>query len=298
MHVRTNLTISTSKISRLSLTEASILNSAPALDPVPGQHRLRQHKNDPYHGEIVSWLSTFDYHQQADYIQRVHKETGQWFLTSKDFRRWLSGTHETLFCPGSPGAGKTMLTALIVDYLWKKFRVASDIGIGFLYCSKWQQRSTSESLILDLLKQLVQAQTFLCHDVRIMYQNCIAYSRRPSKFDIAKAIRSVVNEYSRVYIIVDALDEIDAEVRKSFLNDIFLLQKDTGLNILATACKVPEIVAAFSNDKTKSLEVFASDEDIAAYFNDHVIDLPFYVSKDSILRKQIARQIVNNAKGM
>jgi molybdopterin-biosynthesis enzyme MoeA-like protein len=277
--------------------EASAADSAPALDPTSIPHRLRQHKNDPYHESIICWLSDFDYNQQDGYIHRVHRGTGQWFLTSTEFRCWLDGTNETLFCPGVPGAGKTMLTSLTIDYLWRQYEASPEIGIGFLYCSKWRQRLTSESLMLDLLKQLVQAQTTLCHDVRIMYQSCAAFSRGPSKFDVARAIRAVVNEYSKVYLVVDALDQLDDEVRKCFLNDLFLLQEETGLNILATARIFLGSDASFPNGITRTLEVSASDEDISACVN-YARDLPSYVSNDPVLLRQITRQIVSSAKGV
>ena len=42
-------------------------------------------------------------------------DTGLWFVSHPIFRRWLVGEHvsNTLFCPGLPGSGKTVLTLVV-----------------------------------------------------------------------------------------------------------------------------------------------------------------------------------------
>jgi hypothetical protein len=40
--------------------------------------------------------------------ERKHGGVGQWLLSSNEFQGWLNQNKQTLFCPGIPGAGKTM----------------------------------------------------------------------------------------------------------------------------------------------------------------------------------------------
>jgi hypothetical protein len=68
---------------------------------------------------IINWHSSVDHAtQQSDFISRRQEGTGQWLLNSDEFQAWLNKSKQTLFCPGIPGAGKTMITSIVVNYLW------------------------------------------------------------------------------------------------------------------------------------------------------------------------------------
>ena len=80
-----------------------------------GVDRLNQRQdNREYHEEqraIVDWLTSIDYAaQQGDFISRRQDGTEVWLLDSDEFHGWLNQKQQTLFCPGIPGAGKTMIT--------------------------------------------------------------------------------------------------------------------------------------------------------------------------------------------
>lgn len=67
---------------------------------------------------ILDWLTRIDYYsQQNDFINRRQAETGQWLLDSEQFEAWEGTEERTLFCPGIPGAGKTILTSIVIDTL-------------------------------------------------------------------------------------------------------------------------------------------------------------------------------------
>src|SRR5436309_15173502 len=78
---------------------------------------------------IIDWLAAIDYgQQQSDFLSRRQEGTGQWLLDSDEFQEWLTQKKQTLFCPGIPGAGKTILTSIVVDYLDKNFQNDSSVG--------------------------------------------------------------------------------------------------------------------------------------------------------------------------
>src|SRR5947207_3898983 len=81
------------------------------------------------HYTIMEWLSPIDFPaQQHDIITQRQEGTGQWFIDTPEFKRWLHGYDKTLFCPGIPGAGKTMMAAITIDHLLG-IRGCSDIGV-------------------------------------------------------------------------------------------------------------------------------------------------------------------------
>ena len=78
-------------------------------------------RKDQRHRLITDRISTTDFLlQQSDFIARREEGTGQWFLESSIFTTWLQKPKSSLFCPGIPGAGKTILAAIMIDRLLKK----------------------------------------------------------------------------------------------------------------------------------------------------------------------------------
>ena len=67
---------------------------------------------------IGDWLSPFDFDDiQQEIFKNCRKGTGKWMLESNGFQQWLSTHKGTLWCPGIPGAGKTYLASIVIDYL-------------------------------------------------------------------------------------------------------------------------------------------------------------------------------------
>jgi hypothetical protein len=114
------------------------------------------------HQAVLDWLTPTDYApQQSDFISRRQEGTGEWLLKSSEFQEWVKQSKQTLFCPGIPGAGKTIITSIVVDDLCTRFRNDANIGIAYLYCSfRQQQEQKPNDLLLSILKQLVQEQPF------------------------------------------------------------------------------------------------------------------------------------------
>ena len=159
--------------------------------------------------EILNWLTPVDYGpDQSDYIDRRQPETGQWLLDSDEFQTWLNTSNQTLFCPGIPGAGKTILTAITIDHLTTRFQNDLGIGIAYLYCNfRRQKKQKANDLLASLLKQLSQERPSLPDTLKDLYNRHNAKRTRPSFEEISNALDIVAAMYSRIFIIVDALDE-------------------------------------------------------------------------------------------
>ena len=88
-----------------------------------GQHDREQQA-------ILDWLTSHDYSsQQNDFIaRRQEKERVNGLLSQRN-----SSNECTLFCPGNPGSGKTMMVSIVILWLTKMFRNDPGIGIAFSY---------------------------------------------------------------------------------------------------------------------------------------------------------------------
>ncbi len=125
-----------------------------------GVDRLNERQDDQERREerqtVLDWLTTIDYApQQNDFIGRRQVGTGQWLLDSTEFKTWADTDKQTLFCPGIPGAGKIILTSVVVDELTTRFQNDRSIWIAYLYCNfRRQDEQKAQDLLASLLKQL------------------------------------------------------------------------------------------------------------------------------------------------
>ncbi|KAF2192220.1 hypothetical protein K469DRAFT_716724 [Zopfia rhizophila CBS 207.26] len=110
-----------------------------------GVDKIRQDQDSARHRRLLEWISPTDYPaQQSDIIKRRQEGTGQWFLDAPEVARWLSEPKGTLFCPGIPGAGKTMVAAIAIDHLLKLVQNNSH-GVAYVYCNYKAQEERDAS---------------------------------------------------------------------------------------------------------------------------------------------------------
>lgn len=222
--------------------------------------------------EILNWLAPMDYaSQQSDYLKRRQPGTGQWLLDSADFQDWLKSDGQTLFCPGIPGAGKTILTAIAVNELTTRFQADPGVGIACVCCSfRQQDEQKAVDLLASLLKQLCQGRSSLPDKVRALHDQHKAQRTRPSFEGVSRTLRAVAALYSRVFVVVDALDEcqVSEGCRAPFLTEIFDLQSQSRVSMFATSRFIPDITERFKGSTI--LEIRARDEDIRQYLDGRI----------------------------
>ncbi|KAI9731742.1 MAG: hypothetical protein M1834_004531 [Cirrosporium novae-zelandiae] len=267
-----------------------------------GVDRLNKAEDSQQRRTIVNWLSPTDYGvHQSDFINKRQKGTGQWLLESEIYRKWCSGTEQTLFCPGIPGAGKTIITSIVVDNLRKNFQAHSDIGIAYLYCIyNEQQAQKGVKLLRGLLRQLVQEHSVLPTDVQDLYERHFHHGTSPSIDEVSHALNSMIRTYSKVYFLVDALDEcskVDG-TQEQLLAEIFKLQSQnpTKVSLFATSRFIPEIIKKFEGSAW--LEIRAHEEDIRTYLEHQIPRLPSCVLKKPDLQTEIKTRIISAVDGM
>lgn len=246
--------------------------------------------------KILNWLTPIDYGpQQSDFIRRRQKGTGTWLLHTNEFNTWLDRRNKTLFCSGIPGAGKTILTSIVVDHLCSKYQTNFSVGIAYLYCNfRQQQQQKPEDLLLSLLKQLVQKRAPVPESVKILYKCHNREQTRPSFNEILEALELVAAQYSRTLIMVDALDEcgISDNERQKFLLAIFNLQDKTKANLFATSRINDNIAELFKG--ALSLQIRASKEDIKSYLDGQMSFLQSDILDDAlqgIIRREVIRAV-------
>ena len=247
----------------------------------------------------MDWISSTDFQtQQDDTIARRQGGTGLWFIDSPKFTNWLHEPHQTLFCPGIPGAGKTMMVAIAVDHLLKTVQ-SNSTGVSYIYCNyKAQADQNTTTLLAVILKQLVRNRPSIADPVTRLYDLHASRNTRPSLDEIFSALQSVLTSYSTVYVIIDALDECPDKdgTRSQLLAKLRDLQRKTDLRLMGTSRVIPDIVREFNGMPT--LEIRASDADVQQFVAGQIYRLPKCIQRDSQLQGSVQDKIVEAVDGM
>lgn len=121
---------------------------------------------------------------------------------------------------------------------------------------------------------------------------------RPSFNEISRTLQSVAALYSRVFIIIDALDEsqVSDGCRMRFLSEIFNLQAECQASLFATSRFIPEINEKFK--ESMRLEIRASNQDVQRYLHSHMSQLPKCALRSSEVQDEIKAEIIKAVDGM
>jgi Cdc6-like AAA superfamily ATPase len=258
-----------------------------------GVKSIQEGQDSDQYRAVMDWLSSTDFPaDQTDTIARRQEGTGKWFVESPEFIKFLEGENKTLFCPGIPGAGKTMISAIAIDHIWKAFQ-GDNVGVSFIYNNyNRQEEQTATKLIAAILKQLVQGRPSYGEPVTALHKQHAGRGTRPSFNEIRTTIHSVLNNYFRAYIIIDALDEctdIDG-TRSDLIDAVRDLQTKADIRLMVTSR-----FGSGAEDLLEGalkLEIQANEADVKQYVAGRLDRFPKFVRNDKELQAEIQDGIV------
>lgn len=254
-------------------------------------------KDDVRRIQILDWISASNYPaQQSDIIQRRQQGTGQWFLDAPEVAQWLSEARSTLFCPGIPGAGKTMVAAIAVNHLLNSAHAGS-YGVAYIYCNhKAQADQDVSSMLAAILKQLVQGQPSAVDPLERLHQQHAYQGTRPALDEVYRVLKEVCAHCSLIYIVIDALDECRHDCRRQFFDKVRELQVRHDMRLMTTSRFIPDIVDLFKD--ASNLEVRAIEGDVRRYVDGQIHRLPSCVQRNAVLQQTIRERIAEAVDGM
>ena len=192
-----------------------------------------------------------------------------------------------------------MFTSIVVDRIRQDYGQDPDAGIAYLYCNYQRQREQRPiDLLASLLKQLVQARGVLPKEVRDLYIQHHNGAGYPSREKISRSLQSLASNFRRIFIIIDALDEMQdlPGSRNLFFSDVFRLRDITLASLFVTSRPSQDVVELFSD--SLKLEIRPSEDDIQIYLTQQIAQLPVFVLKNHELRREIMERITAAADGM
>ena len=119
---------------------------------------------------------------------------------------------------------------------------------------------------------------------------------RLSRNEIHEALSSIIETYSRTFIIIDALDECKTNrIRNELLSEVYKLQEGSDLRLMVTFR--PSIELEPPSSMTE-LKIRARKEDIDQYLNDQMSELCDIVQENNELQRKIKDRILTSVDGM
>src|SRR3984957_8289480 len=144
-----------------------------------------------------------------------------------------------------------------------------------------------------MLKQIVQDRRAVSKDVKEFYDVHRLRAARPTLQQLTDILISEIRTYSKVFIVVDALDECrEDDTTRAMLLDV-LRSLPGQVNLLVTSRDLPLIARDFEG--AKRLHLRAKDDDIRAYIEDRIDLRPRHLKN---MQEEIMDKLVENAKGM
>jgi hypothetical protein len=147
---------------------------------------------------------------------------------------------------------------MVVEHLNSKSQ-EKNIGVACIYLNhKETVTQTPANLLVVLWRQLIFGKR-ITSPVQQLYQRHSEKRTRPPLEEIHGVLHSVITEWSKVYIVVDALDEYPEAQRRILLEHLASMSPTVSLMLTSR----PHI-GLDPSPLTETLEICASKEDVEA----------------------------------
>jgi Cdc6-like AAA superfamily ATPase len=270
-------------------------------------HNLEELVRNECTNDVLSFISDADYNAvQNDILENVKAGSGKWFLQSTEFKLWLAGQSETLYCYGPPGAGKTTMTALAVNEVRKMHQHDEDVGIAFIYLDEddsgenfgdWKMH-----ILSSILRQFSEPVTDLTEawSLSLFQDRHKKHDTKPTIEEIIEELNIAMCEFSKTFIFIDSLDCLSAMLNPGcpddLVNELMTLQDEFGTNIFFNSRPTPAVVnclASFS-----SIEIRADPDDVRQFLESEMSKLPGFIRRSPKYQDEVIKNILENAQGM
>ncbi|RJE24666.1 Ankyrin repeat protein [Aspergillus sclerotialis] len=248
------------------------------------------------------WLSDTNFwSKQADVLKQRQPGTGEWLLQDPDFLDWETGSREILWCRGSPGVGKTVLSSVIVDFLETDLP-ASDISLTFIYCNhKSSQAQSLEYFLRAIVRQLVELERAIPESVSELYQRHRGKGTAPTKEECVKLLQSISQVSAETFVVIDALDECVGKEGLPFWTELIKTLKGSivNLRLLCTSRHIDDPRGVLKN--ALRIEIRASRADIETYTEEKIKsndNLMMFCEREPRLQQNIMEEVGSKSDGM
>jgi nucleoside phosphorylase len=251
-----------------------------------------------YNTKILDRISqTKFWAKQHDVYIRAQRGTGTWILEDPNFKLWLTGQGNILWCSGIAGVGKSVLASIIIDHLARMFQNDS-FGLAWVYVDYRERNSQKmENFSADLLRQLVQKSEKISNSIINTFGKHSWGELKPKLGEYKTLLQEELQKFIRTFVIIDALDEWGTKHQiKELITE--LLNLKPAIHLLVTSRPSEEIRDLL--DEALHIEIRARNEDVMLYLDNHLQNsdnLHRYIKADPTLQDLIKTSIIQSGDG-
>ncbi|KAH6903949.1 hypothetical protein BKA70DRAFT_582864 [Coprinopsis sp. MPI-PUGE-AT-0042] len=159
---------------------------------------------------------------QLDTLSKATKGTCIWFTEDDIFLMWISNG-KILWGIGIPGAGKTILASIVINYLDRLEKTSGGaICLAYVYLRYSEPLSVRE-VLESFVKQILERHTDLGPLVESVYTAHKRERTKPSQEELHDLLSEFTRRGKTIFFVLDALDELRAEHRSALLGMIVSL---------------------------------------------------------------------------
>ncbi|RXW15108.1 hypothetical protein EST38_g10741 [Candolleomyces aberdarensis] len=220
--------------------------------------------------KISEWLTTSSFRNiHSEALAKRTPGTGLWFTRTNEYRLWTQSNLKVLWGTGKPGAGKTILSAIIVDHLQKEFSSQKRVPVIFAYCRYTEKYPTSQFLAA-WIRQLLEHDPTTLRYISEMFAIHQRQDTRPSEAELHELLSAICTGFEKVYIILDGLDEAREAVKIQLLEEINTLPSNTRTLITSRPLKSFEYLVP----DAAHIDIEARNEDIELFVEKKIAQMP------------------------
>lgn len=248
--------------------------------------------------KVLGWLvksNPSSNHNTACALQDSH--TGTWMMRSNEYQEWKNGSTRFLWIHGIPGAGKTILFSYIVEDVkqYCKTLGSKDVTYSYYYCYFGRAQDEVPHFLRWVINQLCRESQYIPQEIL----DCFGKDEDPSVAVLIQALSTVLRNFRRVYLMLDALDE--TLERQNLLRLLNQLAEESfeKLGLLVSSRKEIDIETSLAPISTcMSLSNPYVDEDIRIYIKNQLRDHHKLRTWPKSLLDEISTALVKGAQGM
>lgn len=216
---------------------------------------------------------------------------------------WLRDSNSALWIYGIPGAGKTILSTLVVDEMLIRKRSTS-IGTAYFYIRHDDKNSQIFSNVLgSFISQLARQNSAALDDVMKLYQQRRREGSLITDFeddDLIRHLFEISKNFVDTFIMVDGLDECGSPYdrnRNRLINALAQIHQNRTCRIhtLIFSRDELDIRKCLTATKFKIISIAARSADLRLYVNAW---LPSLEIQNETLKIEIVDTLVEKAQGM
>lgn len=183
---------------------------------------------------------------------------------------------------------------MVIQHL-KEHAEKKDVGVAYIYLDR-NDSIALQHLLAIIWEQLLRNRETLSEDVIGVYNRCIQRKTYPGVKDTFGILQSQIRKFSRVFVIVDGLDERQEKFREDMVQEIKKLGSTISLMV----------TSRFESDKgdivkEETIQILASTDDMKALIHSRISRssrLLRHLQEDEELRELIMVTVAEKAKGM